>query len=230
MMAWLVDELLPNAPGFWLIIDLLAGALLWFAVARIPLRWQSLARIVRWLLIPWLALMFGAIAPQAMGITHISWQNTLTVGLGIVLTIFVLLAAVRYTLRTTEAPPSGQTPLVPETNAPLIPFFAALFHGAEQFHWCFQRAVLGALLAGAPWAMETPGYWAIWLATLLALPGVLQYRKGTVRLHALIALLGTAILFFYTRNFWLCWLLHAGIMILAGSTHTRADLAGEQSV
>lgn len=224
MFAWLLGALLPDAPGFWLIIDLLAGATLWFLLTRIPLRWQSLARMVRWLLIPWLALMLGVLSPQSMGLAHIAWQATLTVGLGIVLTVFVLLAAVRYTLGTTEPPPAGRDSLLPAENTPLLPVFAALFHGVEQFHWCFLRALFVALLATAPFAMETPTYWAIWLATLVALPTVLLYRKGTVRLHALVALLGTAILFFYTQNFWLCWLLHGGIMILAGSAHTRAEL------
>jgi len=224
MLEWVGQVMLPGAPGFWLLVDLLAGGAVWFLLARIPVRWQSLTRILRWLLIPWLALMLGVIAPQTMGLTHIAWQETLTLGLGIVLTVFVLLAAVRYTLRTTETPPVGREYLMQGPSAPLLPFFAALFHGAEEFHWCFQRAVFAVLLVTAPWALETPDYWAIWLATLVALPSVLLYRKGMVRLHALVALLGTAILFFYTQNFWLCWLLHAGIMIMAGSAHTRSEL------
>ncbi len=227
MLGWTGQQLLPNAPGFWLLVDLFAGGAIWFLLARIPVRWQSLTRILRWLLIPWLTLMLGVIAPQAMGLSHIAWQETLTLGLGIVLTVFVLLAAVRYTLRTTGAPPAGKEHLMPAASAPLLPFFAALFHGAEEFHWCFQRAAFLALLATTPWVIETPEYWAIWLATLVALPGVLLYRKGLVRLHALVALLGTAILFFYTQNFWLCWLLHAGIMIMAGSAYTRSELSSQ---
>jgi hypothetical protein len=226
--SWLGSQLMPGAPGFWLLIDMLASGVLWFALPRTPIRWQSLLRVLTWILIPWLALMLGVVSTQAMGLTHIDWQSTLTIGLGIVLTVLALFATVRYTLRTTEPLPAESEFLLAQPHTPWLPFYAALYHGAEQLHWCFQRAVVAALLVTAPWTMETPAYWALWLATLLALPGIFRYRKGVVRLHALVALLATAILFFYTRNFWLCWLLHAGIMIMAGSTHTRPEL--EQSI
>lgn len=229
MIDWITGQLNPGAAGFWLLVDVVLGAVAFLWLPHAPVRWQSLMRALRWLLIPWAALMFGALSPQSMGLTNNSWHQTLTTGIGILLTLFVLVVAARYTLRATDSDTgidSGASRLAyPEPHRPFLPFYAALFHGMEQFHWCFQRAAVALLLVSAPLEIETPAYWSIWIATLLALPGILVYRAGAVRLYALIALLATAILFFYTNNFWLCWMLHAGIMILAGSVHTRPDLA-----
>ncbi len=229
MIDWVTSQLNPGAAGFWLLVDVVLGAVAFLWLPHAPVRWQSLLRALRWLLIPWAALMFGALSPQSMGLTHNSWQQTLTTGLGILLTMLVLVVAARYTLRATGPESEANQLAYPEPHRPFLPLYAALFHGMEQFHWCFQRAAVALVLLSAPVALETPAYWAIWIATLIALPGILVYRAGAVRLYALVALLTTAILFFYSNNFWLCWLLHAGIMILAGSVHTRPELEARTS-
>ncbi|MCB0152753.1 MAG: hypothetical protein KDE01_34505, partial [Caldilineaceae bacterium] len=64
-------------------------------------------------------------------------------------------------------------------------------------------------------SVQLPLYWSIWIAAVLALPLSLAYRtSGYARLVMLAVLVMTSILFFYTRNFWLCWAVHASVLLL----------------
>lgn len=225
LATWLGAQLRPDAPGFWLALDLLLAAALWMLTERSGRRGATQARTLRWVLLPGVALLAGAVSPQALGLADIDWQVGLTLGLGIVLGLLLLLGLVRLSVRE----PVGES----ATAAGGGPLLYALLHGgAQQFHWCFQRGALLALFAsfgGLPEStLIAPAYWATWTAVFVALPGLWLVAPGAPRLYTGIALVGTAILFFYTRNFWLCWALHSGILAFAGvawlqpESHARA--------
>jgi hypothetical protein len=136
--------------------------------------------------------------------------------------LLLLLAIVRLTVH--ELPHAVAPPVA--GSAPML--YALLYGGAQQFHWCFQRGALLALflsVAALPESvMAAPSYWATWAAVLVALPGVLLVAPGAPRLYTAIGLVATAILFFYTRNFWLCWILHSAILAFAGVAWLRPEL------
>ncbi len=69
-------------------------------------------------------------------------------------------------------------------------------------------------------------YWSIWIAALLALPFSLLHQPTAYhRLVKAAILVMTSILFFYTRNFWLCWAVHAiAWLLLAQPTVASARL------
>jgi hypothetical protein len=90
--------------------------------------------------------------------------------------------------------------------------------GAEQFQWSFLRgAVLEITLLNFT-DIGQAGYWAIWIATLLALPAILlqPLNRADMLLKATILII-SAILFVFTQNFWLCWTFHACAWLLLGS-------------
>ena len=219
--SWVGAQLRPDAPGFWLALDLLVAAALWLPLMRHARRRETLAHPLRWVLLPGASVLAGAVSPQMLGLAGLNWQVGLTLGLGIVLGLLLLLGLARLTVRETAgdgAPPVGGAPLL----------YALLHGGAQQFHWCFQRAALLILFisfAALPSStISAPDYWATWAAVLFALPGLLIVVPGAPRLYTAIALGATAILFFYTRNFWLCWILHAGIVAFAGVGWLRPEL------
>ena len=62
---------------------------------------------------------------------------------------------------------------------------------------------------------ELVGYWAIWCAAGIILIELLLFRPGFFPLLIqLVALMTTSILFFYTRNFWLCWAMHVTVQLM----------------
>jgi hypothetical protein len=92
--------------------------------------------------------------------------------------------------------------------------------GALQFHWSFLRGAIWEMILALPEPPATPSYWAVWLAAGLALLQIVLVRPGFLRLvyHATLLTM-TSVLFLYSRNFWLCWILHAaGSIILEGES------------
>ncbi|MGL4650611.1 MAG: hypothetical protein ACRC1H_14480 [Caldilineaceae bacterium] len=214
---WAQLFLRPSEPGFWLLVDLAAAMGFALLLAGLSLRRRNLLRATRWPVVPFLALMLGAVSPQGMGLAGIDWQATLRLGLPLVAGLLLLLALVRLAVRA-EGAGSGDLPNADSGTTA----WAILYSGVEQLHWCFQRAALLAIFLALPSATTNAAYWATWMAVLLALPGLLLLPSGWSRLWNLVALAATAILFFYTRNFWLCWLLHAGTMLIAGPALLRS--------
>jgi hypothetical protein len=212
---WLLLFVRPDEPGFWLLVDLIAAV--GFAVMLGgSARRRNLVRALRWLVTPFLALLFGAVSLEAMGLAGVDRGQALRLGMPLVVGILLLLALVRLAVRPDPlAPPraSGEPGEVP---------FAILYAGVEQAHWCFQRAAMLTIFMALPVALSQPAYWALWAAIFIALPGLLFVPSGWARLWSFIALATTAILFFYTRNFWLAWALHAGIFLLAGPSIVRS--------
>ena len=89
-----------------------------------------------------------------------------------------------------------------------------LWTGIEQFHWCVLRGALWEMILTLATPPELPNYWAVWVAAGIILLELLLLRPGFYPLIIqLVALTTTSILFFYTRNFWLCWVLHACVQL-----------------
>lgn len=90
--------------------------------------------------------------------------------------------------------------------------------GGEQFQWSFLRGAVWEVALINAGNTGPIGYWAVWIATLLALPAVLlQPLNRADRLLKIIILVVSAILFVFTRNFWLCWIFHAAAWLLLAS-------------
>lgn len=218
--AWAALFVNPRAPGFWLLVDLLAAIGVGLLLAGVSSRRRNLLRAGRWVVVPFLALTFGAVSPQTMGLAGTDRVAALRLGLPLVAGLLLLLTLARLAVRGDAPRGAAQAPPLRPSEPGAVPF-AILYAGGEQLHWCFQRAALLVIVAALPNAPANAAYWATWAAMLLALPGLLLLPSGWGRLWTFVALAATAILFFYTRNFWLCWALHAGTLLLAGAGTVR---------
>ncbi|MCB0109767.1 MAG: hypothetical protein KDE53_27785 [Caldilineaceae bacterium] len=211
-----------TAPMGWLLADLLVGAIIYLTYPFIPVAYRLSVRNIRWILVPYLALLQGGISPRLMGLTGINWLTSFGLGLGLVVTVAGFLVLVRSTTDFTApealTPTAGAQDSTRSLSGPaqrqltLAPLF---FAGAEEFHWSFLRGALWESQYGIANLLDQPAYWAIWLAALLAVPAVFRFHTTTLsRLFKLILLLLTTILFIYTQNFWLCWMLHSLVLLL----------------
>lgn len=227
--AWAALFVNPRAPGFWLLIDLLTAVGVALLLAGVSSRRRNLLCAGRWVVVPFLALLFGAVSPQSMGLAGTDRAAALRLGLPLVAGLLLLLTLARLAVRGEGAQGAADVPRVRPAEPGAVPF-AILYAGVEQLHWCFQRAALLMIVAALPSAPATAAYWATWAAVLLALPGLLLLPSGWGRLWTFVALATTAILFFYTRNFWLCWALHAGTLLIAGAGLVRSELPAARSL
>lgn len=211
MSAWLGEQLLPTAPGFWLLIGLLTTALLRSSEQMLPRWWRPRAWAILWLLVPYLGLLAGGLSPRLMGLSGNDWSVSLGLGLGIAFGVLLLLGLVRALLEM------GERPILTREVVRHGGFAALLFwSGITQFYWCFLRGGIWELLLTAPQPPELPGYWAVWGAAGLLLVQILWARPPLPSLLLLLTtLLTTSILFFYSQNFWLCWAFHAALQLLA---------------
>lgn len=233
--SWLSAQLSPYAPGFWLIVGILATALLITGQAYIRPRWRAYVWFAHWLLIPYLGLLMGGLSPRLLGLASHDWLAGLGLGLGLIFTVVILLTLSR-AVTDLDAPLSDNK----NATAPARQSWHSLalhslglrnlglqslgWHtisstllwcGIEQFHWVFLRGGIWEAIQTLPNPPELPGYWAIWCAAGVILIELLLLRPGFFPLLIqLVALMTTSILFFYTRNFWLCWVLHAAVQLL----------------
>jgi len=209
---WILSQLTPTAPGFWLALSLLTLPVALFLGVRISERSRRWLYAARWVLIPYAGLLAGGLSPRLMGLSKIDWATTLSLGMALFFGLTALAFGVRIFIASTEkAEDGGHGVLVSETRAGwATSMILVLMIGAEQFHWTFIRGAIWELLL--TWPQPLSGrlaYWAIWIATILTLPGVwLQPISIPRKLIKSTLLVMTAIVFFYTRNFWLAWLLH----------------------
>ncbi len=216
-----------HGPGLWLALSLLTALAL--LAARYAATGRSLQRIAaaHRLLIPYLALLAGAVSPRLMGLQQINWATSFSLGLGLTFGVLLLLALVR-TVAVPALDRAGGADLGPvdvsavqrpaaggmRTAAALL-----LSAGLLEWHWAFLRGATWELALSYPQPMTLPGYWAIWLAAGFALVDLASDTAGAANwIVRLVALLITSILFFYTRNFWLCWLLHTGVQMILPPT------------
>jgi len=209
---WLGEQLSPYAPGFWLLVGFLSTALLSSIQAYIPARWRGLIWFGQWLIIPYLGLLMGGLSPRLMGLTGHDWLASLGLGLGLIFAVAILLTLARAVTDLgipTAAAASGER-LGWHTISSTL-----LWCGIEQFHWCFLRGGIWEMLQTLPNPPELVGYWAIWCAAGVILIELLIFRPGFFPLLIqLVALVTTSILFFYTRNFWLCWVMHVTVQLM----------------
>ena len=206
---WLVGQLHPLRPGFWLLFSFAFSGLGLVAARFLPEKIVGRLRAGRWVFTPYLGLLVGGLSPRLLGLSDIDWVAGLGLGVGLIFAIWLLLSLVRATLHREETAPDTTR----RSARPILNEIA--WAGAQEFHWVFLRGAIWELLLSLPTQPELASYWAIWLASVLAVPGiVVQYRQTSQRIIAGLLLITTAVLFFYTRNFFLCWLLHASVGLL----------------
>ncbi len=207
--TWLAGQFSLDAPGLWLVVSLLLTILLVSLRPNIPPKWRSTIWAAHWLLVPYLGLLAGGVSPRLIGLAGHDWLAGLGLGLGLIFVVVVLLVLVRAVVDLDPGAANTQR-LGWHTLSSTL-----LWTGIEQFHWCFLRGVLWEMALALPAPPDLPGYWAIWCAAGIIFLELLLLRPG---FHPLIiqvvALTTTSILFFYTRNFWLCWVLHATVQLI----------------
>jgi predicted permease len=224
LVDWFLTQLHWHRPGFWLLLSFTSSLLFFIVSWRLPEPQRRWFRLGRWILIPYAGLIAGGLSPRLMGVADLDWVAGLSLGVALIFAIWVLLLLIRATIHTEEAPGEDQT-------LRLLSFPEQIgWAGAQEFHWAFLRAASWELLLAYPEAIETPAYWSMWIASLLALPGVfVQYNHTSQRLVTGVVLITTTILFFYTRNFWLCWLLHATSQLLLAQPWSSENLPDKGS-
>lgn len=217
----------PLAEGFWLALDLLLGGLFWFGVRFVPMRWRNLALVARWVAIPYLGLIAGGVSPRLMGLSGVDWQNGLALGVGLIAAVLALLFFVQTNgsgIHMETEPGLSVQGAVARRATLADHIFGVLASGAEEFHWCFLRATFLSIAYVLGGNSVEGSYGAIWLASLIALPeALLAAPSASLRLYKVVALLATTILFLFVHNFWLCWALHASIMLFAGNVRWRDE-------
>ncbi len=214
-----------HAPGFWLVIALLAG------VVALGVRPYVSASVRPWVMpaywgsIPYLALVTGGVSPRWMGIAYVDWRASLTLGVGLVLAM-VALAGLARVMLASGAPATHNTPSRRRRSLDSAWLIAIGLSGVEEWFWCFLRSAVAESLVVLQFPLEVPAYWSIWIAAALALPSVLLVQSTAYhRLVKVAILLMTSILFFYTRNFWLCWAVHAITWLLLAQPVNRTKSA-----
>lgn len=204
-----------HAPGFWLVLALLGGVVVLGIRPFLPTSVHTPLMLGYWLLLPYLALISGGVSPRLMGLVYIDWAISLRIGVGLALGLIALALG----MRAAAASGTPQNDESSQVRAPQQLWGAALivvgFCGAEEFFWAFLRGAITELLIGPQFSLNAPGYWAIWIATGLAAPVALINAPGVYgRLIKAVILVLSSVVFFYTRNFWLCWVLHAAIWLI----------------
>lgn len=222
-LDWFIGQLHPLRPGFWLLLSFALSGLTLPAARFLPEKIVGRLRMGRWIFTPYLGLLVGGLSPRLLGLSDIDWVAGLGLGVGLIFAIWLLLALVQATLHSEAATPPGVR--IPGRSW----MEQIVWAGSQEFHWAFLRGAVWEMLLALPTPLALPGYWAIWLASLLALPGIfVQHRHTAQRVITGMLLITTAILFFYTRNFFLCWLLHASVGLFVGTGEIRSH-SREQS-
>lgn len=207
-IAWIWEQLsaAPARAGLWLASSfLLAGLTAGLARLFAP-DLERTVRVVRWVSLPYLGLVVGELSPRSMGVSYLDWSLGLRVGLVVLAGMLALLVIVRIWLHSERN--------IPQSERSPGPFSLMMWieSSAQEFHWCFLRGASLDLLISFPTPDQVVQYWSTWLGAALAVPGVILHsRSNSNRLISAAILLSTTSLFLYTRNFWLSWLLHAGI-------------------
>lgn len=226
---WIVTQLAPDMPGFWLLLSVLISFVLCLVWGVIPKGAHRVTLMARFVFLPYIGLLTGALSPHFMGLNGLDWLTGLSLGLGLCFVLLLALVFVRVTVALAN-PRNHRPGRVEPTLAKMrdglpsdkgqLHLSALIYHsclsGAEEFHWAFLRGTLWEVLLTSPTPSTLPIYWAVWGSTLLALPELLLGGRNLLeRLVKLVILVSTSILFLYTRNFWLCWMLHtfAGLVL-----------------
>lgn len=218
MEDWLLVQLTLQAPTPWLALALAAWLAALLSLPRLNARSRRWAQAARWTLIPYAGLLLGGLSPYFMGLANLDWTVSLGLGLGLIFAV----SAAAFFVRIVVAQAGSLAADSPPAASPL-PLLTFLFLGAEQFYWTFLRGAIWELLRTLPDGPALPAYWAVWLAAALALADITAQRlPAEERLVKTLGLAATTVLFFYTRNFWLCWLLYAAVWFIFTSRRPAA--------
>ena len=208
-----------HAPGFWLVVSLLCMLAATAAQPFLPRPWRGVAVLAAWLVVPYLALISGGVSPRLLGLRYLDWATTFRLGAGILLAVVVLAGVVRLA----AADSRRSTPGARQGGVSLAVVLRGFgWSGAEELNWCFWRGALWELflVVGAP--IDLPAYWAVWLAAAVNLPFALALQpNGWQRIIKGSALAVTSVVFIYTGNFWLCWLIHGMLWLMLGPAPAR---------
>lgn len=213
--SWLSTQFNPISPGFWLLVGVLLTLLLLSLQSIIPARWRRPIWFAHWLLVPYAGLLAGGLSPRLLGLGNIDWLASLGLGLGLIFGVVILLILVRAVVDL--KPDFGMRLGSRQTSAADRPPWqivtsTILWTGITQLHWAFLRGSIWEMLLTLPNPPQIPGYWAMWPAAGLILLEMFWAKPSFITLLIqLVTLLTTGILFFYTLNFWLCWILHCAI-------------------
>jgi hypothetical protein len=237
---WLILQFSWYAPGFWLLLSSAVTLVLCLFWGMLSPNTQDAILLIRFLAVPYTGLLLGGLSPRFMGLNGLDWLVSFSIGIGLILVMLLALTLARITVAVANPLnySAAQLPGDP-INAPVETigdrqpalFTPAIYQiyrsGAEEFHWSFLRGATWEILLALPVLPALPIYWAIWGAALLAMPDILLTGRTLLhRLLKIVILITTAILFLYTRNFWLCWVLHtAGWSILASGFGTPGRMA-----
>ncbi|MEX1018398.1 MAG: hypothetical protein WDZ49_01995 [Litorilinea sp.] len=238
---WALNQISVYTPGFWLLASLVGSLVVLYAERRwTRLRWRMVWAAHR-VLIPYLGLLLGGLSPRLMGLNRLDWNAGLSIGLILMFAVTLLLILVRATVDLPdpwEKQQRGRAGHAHAGNAPVgaasvsggaggatqLPVRQSLLAtmaiaGVREFQWVFLRGAIWEMSLTLPTPPEVPGYWAVWLAAALVLVEVLARRLSFAHsIFQLVILVCTSVLFFYTLNFWLCWVLHAIAQIIAAPT------------
>ena len=220
------------SPIIWIVLSLISGVLLLLISNWLTEKQRYYAFIARWIIIPYLGLIGGSLSPTLIGLTNIDRLVSMGLGIGLVFAVIGLLILVRISIPVPATPHTGVE--IESSNVHLrslsgrIAFDwewnirAVLIAGAEEFQWVFLRGAVWEMLLFWPTLTNLPAYTAVWCAAALALPeAIFRVGDGWSRLLQLVTLTTTSILFFYTRNFWLCFIAHAAILLIFPSSISR---------
>ena len=244
-----IDQLLSfQMPGLWLLLTAIVTVLLLVWRQYFPGKWERSLWIALWLLIPYFGLLMGGLSPRLMGLIYIDWSSSLSLGFGLIFIVIALLTLVRMTVALPGLEPDSsqdvqsRTAVESEQERRESRIASSLYEvtwrslgvsialsGVEEFHRAFLRGSLWEILLILPNPPELPAYWAIWFAAAIASVETLFHRPSFARwLFQNAILVTTSILFFYTRNFWLCWFLNAVAQLIAAPYGSPQLLALEE--
>lgn len=204
-----------HAPGFWLVMALLGGVMVFGIRPFISTSAQTPVIVAYWVLVPYLALISGGVSPRLMELVYIDWAISLRIGVGLALALIVLALGMRAATVSSPAKRGEKTARHQSSRVWVATLTVIGLCGTEEFFWAFLRGAIAELLANPQISLTSPGYWAIWIAALLATPAALINTTGSYsRLIKATILVISSIVFFYTRNFWLCWLMHVAVWLI----------------
>jgi hypothetical protein len=238
IQEWLQSQLnWQEQPGLWLVGSVvmcvlasnLAGIALWYLRTRRPGALQALRQpaapwvlnLLRWAYMvapPYALLLMGIISPRSMGLSEIDWVHSMGMGGALAAGGLALLSLSWWSYRR-SLPSRHRRPQLAHRSLLLRWLTALIETFALQAHWAFYRSVVAdqAGLGGSQWeGWAGMGVVALeWVLNPL-LRRSLQHppHSEPVVRRAVLAIVTTA-LFILTRNFWLCWALHALFEALA---------------
>jgi hypothetical protein len=174
---------------------------------------------------PYALLLLGVITPKSLGLSEIDWvQNLGTAGV-VAVGALIFLCLGWWSYRRFRPPDPHR--IGPGTRSLSLPRLTGVAEAlALQAHWGFYRIVVAEQIG-----LED-AHWGVWagmgvvalewaLNPLLRRALIQPPRSEPIVRRAVLAIVTTA-LFILSRNFWLCWALHALFEVVAQDSQRAA--------